>query len=252
MIVVRSRRLVVLAGALAPLLVATTSPIAAAQTAASPSALPGPAPVPQAGAPAPAAPAAWTLDTTSFAAPAGCPDLARRQTLYRVCDDQRRLFNDAVAAARRDGKLLLVTFGSTWCPTCKSFSGMLEQAGTAAKPSGAVAASDFAHVEIAISTLLDGRRVPVRSGEAVLARVLEAAPTVKLRSVPFIAVIDPHDMTRAFARNLDDCETTAGGTIDGERMRQILVDADAHVRQGLAAPSEPGWLRRKLKRWFAI
>ena len=32
----------------------------------------------------------------------------------------------------------------------------------------------------------------------------------------------------------------------------ILTQADAHMRQGAEAPSEPGWFRRKLRRWFAI
>lgn len=189
---------------------------------------------------------AWHLASDTFTPPAACPELARRQALYRVCDDQRALFNEALAKAQREGKLLLVTFGSTWCPTCKSFSGMLE--GMA----GEDHTRGFTRVEIAVSTIKDGRRMPIATGEQVLKRVLDATPGTKLRSVPFIAVIDPRDPSRVFARNLDDCETPAGGDIDAKRVSQILAEAHAHVRQGVAAPGEPGWLRRKLRRWFAI
>lgn len=183
-----------------------------------------------------------------FTPPGHCPDLARRQTLYRVCDDQRAIFDTAMAQARRDGKLVLVTFGSTWCPSCRSFSTQLEQSAG----SMASVTNRFTRVEIAISTLSDGRRVPVPTGEEVLQRVLAATPGATLRGVPFIAVIDPNDATRGFARNLDDAEVASGGAFDIERVAAILAQADAHVRTGASAPDEPGWLRRKLRRWFDI
>ena len=192
----------------------------------------------------------WQLAAVEpFTPPGPCPELARRQTLYRVCDDQRVLFREAIDAARHSGKLLLVTFGATWCPSCRSFSTQLEQAAD----SETSPASRFTRVEIAISTIKDGRRVPVATGEDVLHRVLAAsAPGTSVRSVPFIAVVDPNNAARSFTRNLDDAEVASGGAFDLQRIGAILTQADAHMRQGAEAPSEPGWFRRKLRRWFAI
>ena len=84
----------------------------------------------------------------TFEQPAACPELARRQTLYRVCDDQMAIFTEALATARREGKLLLVTFGATWCPSCKSLHQGLEAPATTDRP----IASQFVRVEIAVST----------------------------------------------------------------------------------------------------
>lgn len=191
----------------------------------------------------------WSFPVEStFTTPGHCPELARRQTLYRVCDDQREIFHAALEEARRNGRLLLVTFGSTWCPGCRSFSAQLEQAANVP----ASVPGRFTRVEIAVSTLSDGRRVPVPTGQEVLQHVLAAAPGANLRGVPFLAVIDPREAGGCFARNLDDTEVAAGGAFDMTRIATILAEADNHLRNGGTAPAEPGWLRRKLRRWFNI
>jgi thiol-disulfide isomerase/thioredoxin len=184
----------------------------------------------------------------AFSAPEACPELARRQTLYRVCDDQMALFSAALADARRDGKLLLVTFGASWCPSCKSLQAELEQPASSASD----VSRHFHRVDIALSTLKDGRRVPVSSGEAVLRLVLTSVAGAEPRGVPFMAVLDPADLAHGFARNLDDAEDTTSGGFDSGRLADILAQAERHIRTGAAAPTEPGWLRRKLRRWFAI
>lgn len=184
----------------------------------------------------------------TFRQPASCPELARRQTLYRVCDDQMAIFSEALATARREGKLLLVTFGATWCPSCKSLHQGLETPAAAEKP----VAAQFVRVEIAISTLKDGRRLAVESGDEVLRLVLMNTPQSKPRSVPFIAVVDPDNRLGTFTRHLEDAEHGPGGEFDLDRVREILAQAEQHVRTGAAAPSEPSWLQRKLKRWFSI
>ena len=184
----------------------------------------------------------------TFEQPTACPELARRQTLYRVCDDQMAIFTEALATARREGKLLLVTFGATWCPSCKSLHQGLEAPAAADRP----VASQFVRVEIAVSTLRDGRRLAVASGEAVLQFVLGAKPQVKPRAVPFIAIVDPNNRLSTFSRHLEDVEQGPGGDFDFDRVREILTTAETHIRAGTTPPAEPGWLQRKLKRWFAI
>ena len=114
------------------------------------------------------------------------------------------LFKAAVAQAQADGKLLVVDFGATWCPWCRSLQAQWQSAALLGSKAGNVdLAATFALVEIDISTIHAGRRVDVASGQAVLAEVLAATSGVKLRSVPFIAVVDPGDRARTIARNLE-------------------------------------------------
>jgi thiol-disulfide isomerase/thioredoxin len=158
------------------------------------------------------------------------------------------LFAEALEVARRSGKLLMVTFGATWCPSCKSLHEGLESQVVNDRP----VASQFVRVEIAISTLKDGRRLSVDSGNAVLRLVLGDAPQTKPRAVPFIAIVDPDNRTGTFARHLEDVEQGSGGGFDFDKVREILTAAEAHIRTGTTAPAEPGWFSRKLRRWFAI
>ena len=90
------------------------------------------------------------------------------------------------------------------------------------------------------------------SGEAVLQFVLGAKPQVKPRAVPFIAIVDPNNRLSTFSRHLEDVEQGPGGDFDFDRVREILTTAETHIRAGTTPPAEPGWLQRKLKRWFAI
>ncbi len=79
------------------------------------------------------------------------------------------------------------------------------------------------------------------------ADVGRSRPTAGFR---FIVVIDPRDTSRLFARNLDDLALTSEGRFDQARLSNVLRSAHDHVRQHAAAPSEPGWFRRKLIRWW--
>lgn len=182
--------------------------------------------------------------------PSGCPALAKRETLYKVCEDQGAILSTAREEAKRQGKLLLVVFGATWCPSCKVLHKQMD--GLAAAPLGAdktrSVGSVYLPVEIATSTLNGARREAVATGEAVLQASLSRAPGVTVRGVPFIAVVDPADGGRVVARNLDDLEGEQG--FDTNRLTRFLAAAERHIRHGEAAPSEPGWIARKFdKLW---
>lgn len=195
----------------------------------------------------------------SFEPPVPCrdaPDRAARparprDARYAVCADQMALFLRAVAEARAGGKLLLVTFGATWCEWCANLQRQLASPGLFGSPTGSGAlGTDFHHVEIGISMTFKGEKSAIPSGERVLAHVLSRAKSVAARSVPFVAVIDPTSADRVAARNLDDIAIGSRGEFDVERLRDVLNQAAAHVRSGASAPAEPGWLRRKLLRWW--
>jgi thiol-disulfide isomerase/thioredoxin len=184
----------------------------------------------------------------TFPAPSRCAVSVSAATLrpnearYPVCADQMAVFTDALADAAQAKKLLIVDFGATWCPWCKSLQVQFKS-GALADP------AKFHVVEIATSTTsATGKREAVASGEAVLALVLAQRPEVTLRAVPFLAVVDPARPTRTVARNLDDLESDANGQHMAPRIRDFLAAAAASIEHGTPAPAEPTWLRKKWTR----
>jgi thiol-disulfide isomerase/thioredoxin len=173
--------------------------------------------------------------------------LRPNEASYPICADQLVVFSQALADAAKARKLLVVDFGATWCPWCKSLQKQFQ--------SGALADPEKFHVvEIALSTTTDdGRREDVSTGHAVLARILAQRPEVTLRAVPFLAVVDPYRPSRTVARNLDDLESEQAGQHQTDRVRTVLLEAATSIEQGTPAPREPSWIAKKLARlWNRI
>ena len=194
--------------------------------------------------------AAWPIPQPRITAPlpsrcAAAPTAAAlrpNEAHYAICADQMLVFADALVAAAKANKLLIVDFGATWCPWCKSLQAQFKS-GTLADP------AHFIVAEIAVSTTTaGGKREAVVSGEAVLGLVLAQRPDMKLRAVPFLAVLDPARPTRTVARNLDDLESDASGQHMTPRIREFLTAARSSIIHGTPAPTEPSWLRKKWTR----
>ncbi len=207
---------------------------------------------------APAQADAWAVPPQAYAhsaiarcAQATTAKLQPNEARYEICADQMTLFTAALSQARAENRLLIVDFGATWCPWCRSLQGQLQSPALFGTTGGRVElAAAFQVLEIGLSTLHAGRRIDVPSGHAVLGEVLAAAKGAKLRSVPFLAVIDPNDATKTVVRNLDDFEQAGAGTHDAALVRAFLAEAHDHIRQGATAPTEPGWLRKKFTRMW--
>lgn len=180
--------------------------------------------------------------------------LKPNEARYEICADQMVMFAAALAKARAGNKLLIVDFGATWCPWCRSLQAQWQSPALLGhKTSGVDFARAFDIIEIGISTVHAGRRLDVPSGHAVLAEVLAATSAIKQRSVPFLAVIDPNDRSKTLARNLDDFEMEGAGRHDASFIRAFLVEAHNHMRKGATAPTTPGWLRAKFNRaWMKL
>lgn len=209
---------------------------------------------------APAVAGPWQPKPAAYAyAPISrCDDKAAatmkpNEARYEICVDQMALFEAALEKARATGKLLIVDFGATWCPWCRSLQQQWHSPALLGHKSATLDfAGAFDVVEIGISTIHGGRRLDVPSGHAVLAAVLAHTP-VKLRSVPFLVVIDPNDANHTVARNLDDFEQESAGRHDAMPIRRFLEEAHAHIRIGALPPNEPSWLVKKLKRaWSKV
>ncbi len=197
-----------------------------------------------------AAEPAWPQHSpgVAFQAPSRCTAspaaaaLRPNEAHYAICADQMAVFTGALTAAAKNKKLLIVDFGATWCPWCKSLQGQFKS-GALADP------AKFQVVEIALSTVTaGGKREQVVSGEAVLAVILAQRPDVKQRAVPFLAVVDPGRPSRTVARNLDDLESDANGQHMAPRIREFLAAAATSIEQGTPPPTEPTWLRKKWTR----
>lgn len=194
-----------------------------------------------------------------FEMPQACLDNAEKASRpvrstaarYAVCADQMALFTKALAEARAAQKLVLVTFGATWCPSCAHLQRQLPTVDVLGHQDGNLDfGRAFHHVEIATSATDKGQKIAIASGEAVLALVMSRVTGVDVRAIPFVAVVDPDSRERVFARNIDDLAIGPAGAFDPVRLRAILQQAHAHVRTGAPATTEPGWLRRKFLRWW--
>ena len=171
---------------------------------------------------------------------------------YRVCDDQMALLAQGLADAKAAGKLLLVKFGATWCPWCATLQKLMPTAEVLGRKGDKLDyGATFLAIEIGLSTVYKGKKADIPSGEAVLAWTLQRAPGVKVRAIPFIAVIDPANPERVWARNLEDINQ-AEGKVEAPKLRALLVEAHTFHKAGGPAPSEPGWLRLKIRHWFNI
>lgn len=169
---------------------------------------------------------------------------------YDVCADQMAIYTKGLADAKASGKLLLVKFGATWCPWCATLQRAMDGPELfGRKGDGLDLATTYHHVEIGLSMIHKGKKEVIPSGEAVLALILKSTPDVKIRAIPFVAVVDPVNPSRVFARNIDDV-ARKDGTHDLVRVRQVFIDAHAVVTGQGTAQSEPGWLKRKWLRWW--
>lgn len=195
--------------------------------------------------------AGWTVPPAgyTFIAAAGCEKPNRAPSIYDACADQMRLFTEARTRAFAEKKTLLVVFGATWCPSCRTMKTALPSPEVMGRTfQGRPLGDRVEVVEIAISTLAGSKMVSVPSGEAVHAGLKAARPEFVQRTIPFIAVVDPVT-GRTSARNLDDLEARNGGW-NRDALATVIADADTEARGGRKAPGEPGWLMRKWQRWF--
>lgn len=202
-----------------------------------------------------AGPAPATSAKARYVPAAGCPaeplglveDVARRrpnEAGYPVCVDHDRLLDGALEEARREGKVVLASFGAPWCPQCRAL--MADLAAIRSGPVGAALMRQVVLVHLSTSATVGGRRVPVPSGEAALARFTGAAEAEPLRAIPYVVVVSPVT-SRIVGRNLPSLQSGRAESARDE-LAQSLSRAIDHVTSGVPPPAAPTWLGRQLRR----
>ncbi len=171
-----------------------------------------------------------------------------QQAAYQVCADQMALFRQGLDTARASGKLLLITFGATWCPWCAALQRKINTPEVLGHKGDTLHyAATYHLLEIGLSTLHDAQQSVIPSGEDVLGAVLKRT-SVKIRAIPFVAVVDPENPDRVFARNTDDLSRGAEGGHDLTGFRRVLVEAHAFVRATTPPAAAAGWSTRPWQR----
>jgi thiol-disulfide isomerase/thioredoxin len=120
---------------------------------------------------------AFLLTTTfSFA----CDDSSK---VFKVCRDQKGALAEALEAAKRDKKLLVVSVGAEWCPWCHSMHGILGSPEFSKNTAGKFAVTDLA---------LFQEREKLPSGLSAMNQLLQmAGGKDKFKGIPMLFVANP-------------------------------------------------------------
>lgn len=179
----------------------------------------------------------WDFPKKDVPAPAVCASPAP-DWIYPVCEDQKKIFTDAIAQARKEKKLLIVEFGATWCPWCKSLHKTMPEVLKLKNANGTKTLADkFVYIGIATSTSDAQKNMqPVESGREVLDLVLgklgkNRKDTVK--GVPFMTIIDPDHPKKTVLEDTGDLEKTTDKEKyghDPEKIRARLLAAHAKMK----------------------
>lgn len=184
----------------------------------------------------PASASGWSLPPAGapFEVAAPCREDAAKASrpvrpggaVYAVCDDQVQVLARGIAEAQRQGKLLIVTIGATWCPSCAALQKAMPGPEFFSRTGGDLDyRATFHHIEVVVSTLHKGRNVIVPSGVATERFLRARAGDVAIQSIPFIVVLDPARPERVFARNGMEISDPSTGAQDMARFRALIAKA---------------------------
>ncbi len=104
--------------------------------------------------------------------------------IYKVCSNQEESYRSALAAARKDKKLLVVVIGAEWCPWCIALDKLLEDPDRIGK--------DFSSKFSKVGIALYQERKKLPSGVAVQELLKkQAGYKKKLAGIPVMALVNP-------------------------------------------------------------
>ncbi len=150
--------------------------------------------------------------------------------VYRVCEDQVAYLSQSIEEAKREGKLLIVTVGATWCPWCAALQRAMPGPEFFTRKGDAFDyARTFKHIEIGLSTTYQGRNALIYSGDTAVKALLARSGGVQLEAIPFIFMIDPSRPDRVFARNTKDLSDFSTGAQNMAGFRRAIAEGHAFL-----------------------
>lgn len=165
----------------------------------------------------------WPLPPASYAyvETSGCStSKPSAQSSYQPCIDQMLLLSDAIAKASTQNRKLLVVFGADWCPWCRALDKSLPSADILNHPE---LSGQIDVIKIATSAIINGQRVKVPGGTAVLDLVLDTSTGDLPAGIPAFALIDPKRPGRAIVRETVSVEDNSSGRDhDRTKVRALL------------------------------
>jgi thiol-disulfide isomerase/thioredoxin len=159
----------------------------------------------------PAAPKVASANAAS--SPAKCNDT---NAIYKTCGDQAAAFATAVAQAKKDGKVLFVTFGADWCPWCRSIHAVttgdqFKKLLAAEKVNGKSLGDLVALHSVGVSHKIGDERQQVPSGNEIYQKI--AADTKsgeqKISGIPTLVFLNPAN-NKAVFRGSENLESSDG------------------------------------------
>ncbi len=150
--------------------------------------------------------------------------------VYAVCDDQMVILARGIEQAGKDGRLLIVIVGATWCPWCAALQRLMPTAEFFEHKGDPLNyRQTFNHLEIGVSTTHKGSNALIPSGQAVEENLMARAGGGKLTSIPFIFMIDPAEPNRVFARHTRDLSNSATGEQNMAGFRKAILEGHAFL-----------------------
>lgn len=140
--------------------------------------------------------------------------------IYKVCEDQKNIFQRNAKLAIDTQRLMLITFGADWCAWCKSMDKVLTDPQVWDD-----IASTFVRLEIGVYAS-DGRK-SIASGQKVFQDLLESNRKKEqdFKGIPLIAVVDPKTNKAVFIKTAELEDATEGQNHDKAKVKQVLKDA---------------------------
>lgn len=151
-----------------------------------------------------------------------CNDRAK---IYKVCTDQKVLFQEKAMAAMESGKFLLITFGADWCPWCQSMNTILSDQSVWSSLD-----ADVLRLDIGVFKY-DGRKKN-SSGVQILKDLIVAnkKKAKDYNGIPLLSVVDPKTNKAIFIKTADLEDNSQGKGHDKDKVIKAVLDSVKTLR----------------------
>ncbi len=121
-----------------------------------------------------------------------------KENIYKTCGDQKAPFAAAVEKAKRENKIIMITFGADWCPWCRSLHAVLSGSEfkkllAKEKIGDKSLAAQITFANIGVSHRVGDDREAVLSGREIFAQIAldTKSGEQKIDGMPYLVFYDP-------------------------------------------------------------